>query len=100
MYAFIVNSDLTVIRSVDSAKKVIESITKDNELRVEIGDGNLMIFEYTEESHVGSKESGISIRTVNKDSTPFNIIDIVYDKDTASRRLYAIRKAYNNMWKD
>lgn len=97
---FVINSNLTVIKSVEDARKVIDSITINNMLSVEIKDDTFMVFEYDKEAYVGAKESGIAIREVNKDSTPFNMINMVHDKDYASRRLYAIRKAFNNMWKD
>lgn len=97
---FFINANLAVIKNMETARKVIDSITEHNTLSIEIKDDTFMVFEYDKEAYVGAKESGIAIREVNKDSTPFNMINMVHDKEYASRRLYAYRKAYNNMWKD
>ena len=95
---FTIDSNLKIIKDVEGARKVIEKITEDNTLRIEIESGEIAEFAYSRESQ-STFSSGIAIAYLNSSSTPFNTIPNLYDKETASRLLYANRRAYNKKFK-
>ena len=98
MKVFKIDSNLKYIKDVDGARKVINSITEDNTLVFENDEGENVEFKYSKESQ-STFSSGISISYLKNDSTPFNTISNLYDKETASRLLYANRRAYNKKFK-